>query len=109
MTISRDNGYGTTYVFEVVDKIPSGYQVWNVPREGLEGYLPVCQVRPGTHDVIRETLKAVRMPEDEVLTLSWASMRYGASTLAKAEKILGRPWRSRKLIELVVDLFRKYS
>lgn len=25
-----NNGYGTTYYFEIVDRIPAGYIVWNI-------------------------------------------------------------------------------
>ena len=109
MKVSYDNEYGTTYVFDVVDKIPEGYRIWNINQECISGYLPLCQVRPGSYSVIADTLKAIRMPVDEIVVLHQASVRYGANTLEKAEKILKRPGKSRKLIESAVDIFKKYS
>lgn len=109
MKVSYNNDYGQTYVFEVVDKIPEGYRIWNINHERISGFLPLCQVYPGTYNVIADTLKAIRMPMDEIAVLHQASVRYGASTLEKAEKILKRPGKSRKLIESAVDIFRKYS
>ena len=65
-TVSFYNGYGTTYSFEIVDKIPKGYEVWNINFDELgNGYVPLCQVYDGTYDVIKSTLKAIRVDSEE--------------------------------------------
>ena len=65
-TISFNNGYGTTYKFEVVDKIPKGYEVWNIDFNNLgNGYVPLCQVYEGTYNIIKSTLKAIQIEDAE--------------------------------------------
>ena len=65
-TISFDNGYGTTYKFDVVNKIPKGYEVWNIDFNRLgDGYVPLCQVYEGTYNIIKSTLKAIRIDSAE--------------------------------------------
>ena len=64
--ISFDNGYGTIYNFEVVDRIPKGYQVWNIDFDNLgNGYVPLCQVYEGTYNIIKNTLKEIRVENAE--------------------------------------------
>ena len=64
--ISYDNGYGTVYSFDVVDKIPKGYEVWNIDFDNLgSGYVPLCQVYEGTYDIIKSTLKAIYIADAE--------------------------------------------
>lgn len=95
--------------FEVVDKIPAGYKVWCINREGLEGYLPVCQTVTG-FKVNTTTLKAVPMPESKAQLVSMAAMRYGAESVEDAEKILQRPsGKSRRFIFRALDILLKYS
>lgn len=65
-TIIFDNGYGTTYKFEIVDKIPKGYEVWNIDFNKLGGgYVPLCQVYEGTYNIIKSTLKAIKIDNEE--------------------------------------------
>lgn len=93
--ITLNNGYGTTYIFEVVDKIPSGYSVWNI--RGLtvedEHYTPLCQtIRPedkNCYEVNTNTLKAIKLSAEEVEVLKDAAS-YGVETLKKAESALKR-------------------
>lgn len=53
-------------VFEVVDTIPYGYGVWNIPTDGLpDGYLPLAKLKDvqpfkGCMEVESNTLKAIR-------------------------------------------------
>ena len=61
-----DNRYGTTYTFEIVDKIPKGYVVWNINFDHLgDGYVPLCQIEKGTYNVIQSTLKAIKVEDAE--------------------------------------------
>lgn len=109
MSISRRSSSGVTLHFEIVKKIPKGYKVWNVSEEWMDGYLPLCQTYPGTCDVITDSLLAIEMPRSEISVLHRASMRYGAGSLEAAERIQASPYKSRKLIERAVELFRKYG
>lgn len=110
MTISHDNGYGTIYTFEVVDKIPSGYAIWNIPRKGLEGYLPICQVKPGSFSVEAETLKAVPVPEEDAVKLIRAKGMFGIDSLSAAEWKIKRTKKPVPYFFTEVrDLLKKYT
>ena len=76
-TYSFDNGYGTTYTFEIVDKIPKGYSIWNISLDNMkDGLIPLCVCYEGTYNVITSALKAiyVESKEDRELLMK-ASMR----------------------------------
>lgn len=87
MTIKHDNGYGTTYIFEVVKKIPSGFEIWNIPEIGNGEYIPICQAI--NHNVNTETLKAIKLSKEDVLVLSKAASA-GIKTIIKAKRTLSR-------------------
>ena len=62
--------------FEIVDKIPKGYQVWCI-GENMKSdiYVPLCQVKPNSYDIIPETLKAIAMKPEEVKIVMKAATR----------------------------------
>ena len=50
------------YTFEIVEKIPEGYEVWNIGRHMQSDELvPLCQVFAGTYNINPDTLKAIKM------------------------------------------------
>ena len=55
--------FGKTYVFEIVDKIPVGYQVWSISME--EGYVALAEVEE--HQVNVNTLKAVKIEHSDLI------------------------------------------
>ena len=64
-TVSFDNGYGRTYTFEIVDKIPEGYEVWNIDFDKLgKDLVPLCKCYEGTYNVILDELKAIRIVDE---------------------------------------------
>lgn len=87
MTIKHDNGYGTTYIFEVVDKIPSGFEIWNIPEIGNGEYIPICQSI--NHNVNTETLKAIKMNKEDISVFRKAASA-GIKTVSKAKRTLSR-------------------
>ena len=53
------------YTFELVDRIPQGYLVWNIGKHMIDGYLPLCRLAyfqpfPGGRSIENETLKAIK-------------------------------------------------
>lgn len=47
--------------FEVVDKWPQNYLIWNIGYDAIPGYVPFCQLEnPGERSVNTHTLKAYR-------------------------------------------------
>ncbi len=89
MTIAKNNGYGTTYIFEVVEKIPKGFEVWNIGEIGGGEYIPICQVVNGTYSVRVETLKAIKLSKEEVAILAKAASA-GIKTVSDAKRKLSR-------------------
>ena len=66
--------FGKVDVFEIVDKIPTGFFVWNIgDNMGHDEYIPVCQdLRPGDKDCFEintRTLKAIKLSLEEVKLL----------------------------------------
>lgn len=82
-----NNGCGTTYNFEVVEKIPYGFEVWNIPEIGNGEYIPVCQ-SVNCHVNIN-TLKAIKLSRNEVTVLRKAASA-GIKTVEKAKRTLSR-------------------
>lgn len=73
MTIEKTDEWGNTSVYEVVDRVPNGYEVWNIGRHAPEGYVPFCICYPDTYEVQLDKLKAVRMTAEEAEILRKAS------------------------------------
>lgn len=110
--IFLDNGYGTIYDFEIVEKIPAGFEIWNIG--GLGEYIPVCQTISGSCNVDITTLKAIRLTENEVAILNSAAGS-GIKTLNAAEKALKSRrrgyWSDMKRTEAgkTINIFRKIT
>lgn len=86
MTIKHDNGYGATYIFEVVEKIPEGFEIWNIG--GLGEYIPICEAgNPASVNI--STLKAIKLNAEEVKILNSAAGK-GDKTAKKAKSTLKR-------------------
>lgn len=62
----------------VVDRIPRGFVVWNIGRNAPAGHVLICRCKG--FDVIKETIKAVELPADELLIIddaaSWGNGNY---------------------------------
>lgn len=83
--IERNNGFGRIDRFEVVDKVPADYRVWNVPLDWMGGYVPFCQCYEDTCMVNLDTLKAIKIDDYAVRKqLHDASGLYGIYNLRRA-------------------------
>lgn len=108
-----------TDVYEIVEKIPNNYLVWNIGENmGTDCYIPICQMlHPENKEdfsINRDTLKAVQVTPEEFKKLQSATS-YGVSCLKDAEKALKSKRRGyvsdrkRALAALTIDIFRKIS
>ena len=106
-------------VFEIVDKIPANFFVWNIGENmGSDEYVPLAQdLRPGdkeNFEINPYTLKAIRLNPEEVQILRKAAA-VGVNSLKAAEKVLKSKrrgyWsdRKRKAAEMSIDIFQKIS
>ena len=106
-------------VFEIVDKIPGNFYIWNIGENmGSDEWIPLAQdLNPGdkeNFEINPETLKAIRLNPEEVQILRKAAS-IGINSLKTAEKALKSKrrgyWsdRKRKAAEMTIDIFRKIS
>ena len=106
-------------VFEIVDKIPGNFYIWNIGENmGADEWIPLAQdLKPGdkeNFEINPETLKAIRLNPEEVQILRKAA-GIGVNNLKAAEKALKSKrrgyWsdRKRKAAEMTIDIFRKIS
>lgn len=106
-------------VFEIVEKIPQNFFVWNIGENmGSDEYIPFAQeLRPGdkeNFEINLHTLKAIRLNPEEVQILR-KSAAVGVNNIKTAEKALKSKrlgyWsdRKRKAAKMSIDIFRKIS
>ena len=104
-------------VFEIVEKIPVGFFVWNIGENmGTHEYIPVCEdLHPEDKDdysINPATLKAVKVSPDEWEKLDKAA-NWGVGNLKQAEKALKSKRhgytsdRKRAAAELTIEIFRR--
>lgn len=111
--IFSENDYRTD-VFEIVEKIPANYVIWNIGKNmGTDKYIPICQLKT-KYDVDLFSLKAVPVTPEEYSKLQGASS-WGVSSLENAEKALKSKRRGyisdkkRALAASTIEIFRKIS
>ena len=111
--IFSENDYRTD-VFEIVEKIPTNYVIWNIGKNmGTDKYIPICQLKT-KYDVDLFSLKAVPVTPEEYSKLQGASS-WGVSSLENAEKALKSKRRGyisdkkRALAASTIEIFRKIS
>ena len=104
-------------VFEIVEKIPVGFFVWNIGENmGTHEYIPVCEdLHPEDKDdysINPATLKAVKVSPDEWEKLNKAGA-WGVGNLKQAEKAIKSKRhgytsdRKRAAAELTIEIFRR--
>lgn len=102
-----------THRFEIVEKIPSGYQVWCI-GDNMQNpeMLPLTRIKAGTkYDIDPDTLKTVKMEASEVKILHFVAMRYGLHDLEHVENYLKRKKckeEVKAIAEKAAAIFRKY-
>ena len=81
--------------FDVVEKIPVGFFVWNIGDNMTDGYIPLCErLYPDVNEddlryysINTNTLKAIKLNEDEVLMLRNAAY-WGIKSKKTAQKAI---------------------
>ena len=85
--------------FDVVEKIPVGFFVWNIGDNMTDGYIPLCEkLYPDANEndlqyysINTNTLKAIKLSEDEIMIL-----RYAASWGIKSKKTAQKAIRCKR-------------
>ena len=118
-TITTKDTFGKSRSYEVVEKIPSGFFVWNIgDNMGLDEYIPICEdLHPDDKDnfeIDTASLKAIKLPINEVKTLRQAAS-WGVNSKATAEKALKSKRtgynadRKRKAATATIDIFKRIT
>lgn len=108
-----------TDIFEIVEKIPAGFFVWNIgDNMGLDEYIPICRdLHPEdkeNFEIDTTSLKAIKLPIDEVKVLREAAA-CGVNSKKTAEKALRSKrkgyWsdRKRKAANATIEIFNKIT
>lgn len=80
------------YTFEIVESVPFGYQIWNIGKNMIDGYLPLCRLcshQPyrGARNIETETLKAIKIDGAQTIL---AAIGGGQNTIEAMEKYIRR-------------------
>ena len=101
------------HTFEIVDRIPKGYIVWNIGDNMTDGYIPLCELTTG-YNINVNTLKAIALDDAEVRILRDAA-HYGIWNLKKAKAaarlnaVTHYGWRKKTLGEAAVKIFERIT
>ncbi len=106
-------------VFEIVEKIPAGFFVWNIGENmGSNEYIPLAQdLHPEdkeNYEINTSTLKAIKLIPEEVNALRHAAS-WGVNNKANAEKALKSKRtgynadRKRKEAAATIEIFNRIT
>ena len=106
-------------VFEIVEKIPAGFFVWNIgDNMGLDEYIPICKdLHPEDKEdfeIDTTTLKAIKLSIGEVKALRQAA-NWGVNSKETAEKALRSKRkgytadRKRKAAAATIEIFERIT
>ena len=106
-------------IFEIVEKIPAGFFVWNIGDNiGLDEYIPICDdLHPedkDNYEINPNTVKAIKLSVEEVKSLRKAA-HVGINNKKTAEKALKSKrhgyWsdRKREEAEKTIDIFKRIT
>lgn len=103
-------------VFEILEKIPSGFFVWNIgDNMGHDEYIPLCKdLHKEDFEIDTTDLKAIKLPIEEVKALRQAA-RCGVVSKATAEKALRSKRkgynadRKRKAAAATIEIFERIT
>lgn len=99
--------------FEVVNKIPTGYEIWNIGENMVDGYIPLAEVYGS--DINPVTLKAIRIEDVQELDLLRNCASYGINNLDRCREALNcepRGWlngKKKTLAQWAIKFFEELT
>lgn len=101
MLISYGGGF-PEHRYKIVDRVPRDFIVWNIGDNlGNDEFIPFCQVLPNSCSINPNTLKAVKLPAEDVQVLRKVAGR-GNTNIKNIAKRINRHSKSdcpRELLE----------
>ena len=118
-TITTKDKFGKIQTYEVVEKIPAVFFVWNIGENmGDDEYIPICEdLHPedkDNYEINPNTVKAIKLSVEEVKALREAAS-VGINSKKTAEKALSSKrrgyWSDRKRAEAekTIDIFKRIT
>ena len=118
-TITTKDTFGKSSSYEVVEKIPVGFFVWNIGENmGTDEYIPICEdLHPedkDNYEIKTSTLKAIKLSREDVEALREAA-QVGINSKKTAERALKSKrrgyWsdRKREQAEKTIDIFKRIT
>lgn len=80
------------YIFELIDYVPVSYFIWNIGKNMIDGYLPLCRLSSrqpfsGGRAIETDTLKAIKCSGAQTIL---AAVGGGQDTVEKMERYIKR-------------------
>lgn len=98
------------HTFEIVESVPPGYMIWNIGKNMVDGYLPLCrparrQPFPGGRDIDVDSLKAIKIDGAQDIL---AAIGRGQETLEDMKRYVKR-YRNSKTswVRHRIELYKK--
>lgn len=95
--VTTKDSWGRELTYEIVEKILPRFSVWNIGEHmGSEEYIPLCEPANleepyrGLSAINPNTLKAIKLPKEEVFLLRKAAMT-GICSLNEAHSVIRKP------------------
>ena len=118
-TITTKDTFGKYQTYEVVEKIPARFFVWNIGENmGSDEYIPLCEdLHPedkDNYEINPNTVKAIKLNTNEVMLLRKAAAR-GVNSKKTAEKALKSKRtgynadRKRKAASETIEIFKRIT
>ena len=118
-TITTKDTFGKSRSYEVVEKIPSCFFVWNIGENmGTDEYIPICEdLHPedkDNYEININTVKAIKLSVEEVKALREAA-HVGINSKKTAERALKSKRRGylsdrkREQAEKTIDIFKRIT
>ena len=78
------------HTFEIIDSVPPGYEIWNIGKNMIDGYLPLCRLAlkqrfPGGRAIDVDSLKAIKTDGAQIIL---AAVGYGPKTPETMERYI---------------------
>lgn len=74
--------------FEIVESFPKDYEIWNIGKNMIDGYLPLCQVGGYNNWMVNvDTLKAIKLDNAQTIL---AAVGRGQKTIKEMENYIKR-------------------
>ena len=106
-------------IFEIVEKIPSNYFIWNIGENmGTDEYIPICEdLQPedkDNYEINQNTVKAIKLSIEEVKALREAAhvginSKKTAENALKSKRTGYNADRKRKAATATIDIFKRIT